>query len=513
MSSPRTTSWVLAVLMLMLFGASTVSAQLPKIRLTDNLNGVTWNEMLPSGRDFLITGKLPEDVGSVEVKIYRGGTMRTAAPIHVAEWTKPRRKETDEFAIHVKYSLTPGVTYDLEFRTFRKPNEEDLDDMLASQKGKITGYIKAASQSAKYKGLDQRLKTPKKRVKELNNIYLEALANIKGVEPSEFKGYSKEVKDGFSQMNFFARMYQEQLGYGDLFKPLVEQAEYMLNDHTRYLTELALGESEHFLWRRMMVANKSTSIERHKAAEMVIAGSLPKATKVKKQKQPKPPKVKKPKEPKVKEPKAPKEPKVKEPKEPKVKEPKAPKEPKVKEPKEPKVKEPKAPKEPKVKEPKEPKVKEPKAPKEPKEPKVHSDHPYWHGISLNPGIGGVMLSKFSDGRANASFGSRSFVGFSFPFAGPSGEKKFLRKTSITFGAFLSDIPDEDDEVYSGSIFRTPVYIALGHRTFKVLRFHIGTSILKTPPDVAERTTMIVRPMAGFSLDLNWELFERIARDF
>lgn len=475
MSSPRTTSWVLAVLMLMLFGASTVSAQLPKIRLTDNLNGVTWNEMLPSGRDFLITGKLPEDVGSVEVKIYRGGTMRTAAPIHVAEWTKPRRKETDEFAIHVKYSLTPGVTYDLEFRTFRKPNEEDLDDMLASQKGKITGYIKAASQSAKYKGLDQRLKTPKKRVKELNNIYLEALANIKGVEPSEFKGYSKEVKDGFSQMNFFARMYQEQLGYGDLFKPLVEQAEYMLNDHTRYLTELALGESEHFLWRRMMVANKSTSIERHKAAEMVIAGSLPKATKVKKQKQPKPPKVKKPKEPKVKEPKAPKEPKVKE--------------------------------------PKEPKVKEPKAPKEPKEPKVHSDHPYWHGISLNPGIGGVMLSKFSDGRANASFGSRSFVGFSFPFAGPSGEKKFLRKTSITFGAFLSDIPDEDDEVYSGSIFRTPVYIALGHRTFKVLRFHIGTSILKTPPDVAERTTMIVRPMAGFSLDLNWELFERIARDF
>ena len=78
-------------------------------------------------------------------------------------------------------------------------------------------------------------------------------------------------------------------------------------------------------------------------------------TKVKKVKEPKPPKEKK-----VKEPKPPKEKKVKEPKSPKekkVKEPKPPKEKKVKEPKPPKekkVKEPKPPKEKKIKKPKMP---------------------------------------------------------------------------------------------------------------------------------------------------------------
>ncbi len=436
-----------AILGIACIAAMHMGAQPRVIRLTDQYTGFEWNEMLPAGKSFHISGKLPPGIAAVSVSIYPGGTMNSASPLYTSEWVRHHKKSANEFHIAVHYPLTISTEYDLKFTFFRHPEVSVLDEMLTEAKGKIKEYVKTAAQACKYTPPHGGLKPASKRVQELNEIFVESISGIKDVQAGDFHGYSSHVHREFHHLNFFSRLYQEQLGYGDLFKTLVEQSELILEDHIRYLNELIINESEHFLWRKLMVADKSTSITKQKAADFIVEDGMPK-------------------------PKIPKGEKIQK-----------------------------------------EKIENPWKIITPPPPIPAGAHPYWHGISLTPGLSSVMLSKFSDGRQNASFGSGSFIGLSFPLSHHARGSHFLTNSSATFGAFFANLTDEDKNVYSGSVFPSPAYVAYGYRMLKIMRFHIGIGALKTPGSLAEKSKMIIRPMGGISLDLNYELLEKIRGDF
>jgi len=83
----------------------------------------------------------------------------------------------------------------------------------------------------------------------------------------------------------------------------------------------------------------------------------------------------------------------------------------------------------------------------------------------------------------------------------------LSRTSFSLGVMTtSEIEDEQGNMYTGPIFKVPVYAALGYRAFQFMRINVGATVLE---DVSQ-SSVKVYPFVGISAELNLSL--RLAKD-
>ncbi len=118
------------------------------------------------------------------------------------------------------------------------------------------------------------------------------------------------------------------------------------------------------------------------------------------------------------------------------------------------------------------------------------------------GYGGVAFNTKAE---EFSYDSEMYVGLSVPLAKRS-KNKFLSNTSVSFGAFLSNFRDEDDNKISGPLFKIPTYVSLGYRPFGFFRIQAGVAFLEDASTAGTvsgfENKVEVRPFVGISAELN-----------
>ncbi len=116
-------------------------------------------------------------------------------------------------------------------------------------------------------------------------------------------------------------------------------------------------------------------------------------------------------------------------------------------------------------------------------------------LPLNIGYGGAM---FSTDFNNFNYGSAPYAGLSIPFGKEGGRSEFWSRSSLSVGAFLSNISDQDGVEYTGPIFKIPVYASLGYRAYRFVRVNAGASFLEN----TSNGSLEIVPFVGLSLEFN-----------
>lgn len=116
-------------------------------------------------------------------------------------------------------------------------------------------------------------------------------------------------------------------------------------------------------------------------------------------------------------------------------------------------------------------------------------------LPINVGYGGGILNSDFN---NFNYGAAPYVGLSFPFGKEGGRSVFWSKTSLSVGAFVSNITDQNNVEYTGPIFKIPVYAALGYRAYRFVRVNAGATIFE---NTATNNLQVV-PFIGISAEFN-----------
>lgn len=138
--------------------------------------------------------------------------------------------------------------------------------------------------------------------------------------------------------------------------------------------------------------------------------------------------------------------------------------------------------------------------------KTITDHPtekQKNIIAINAGYGGAW---FDGNMKDFNYGHAPYVGVSFPLGKKAFSSKFWSNTSISAGVFILNFKDKDKVKIKGPIIQRPVYVALGYKFFRFLRFNAGAVVLEKKTDndkFINKDKVFVRPFVGLSLELNF----------
>lgn len=116
-------------------------------------------------------------------------------------------------------------------------------------------------------------------------------------------------------------------------------------------------------------------------------------------------------------------------------------------------------------------------------------------LPLNIGYGGALLSTdFS----NFNYGAAPYIGLSIPFGKEGGRSVFWSKTSLSVGAFITNLEDQGNVEYTGPIFKIPVYAGLGYRAYRFIRVNAGATFLEN----TTTNSLSIVPFVGLSAEFN-----------
>lgn len=122
-------------------------------------------------------------------------------------------------------------------------------------------------------------------------------------------------------------------------------------------------------------------------------------------------------------------------------------------------------------------------------------------LPINVGYSGVY---FSGNNQNSDYGRSPYLGLSIPLANQTF-KKFLGSSSLSAGFMLSNMSNQAGETVSGPVVGRPIYVALGYKMLKVMRFNAGAVLTST--ETATAMGMMERiqvyPFVGISLEMNF----------
>lgn len=113
---------------------------------------------------------------------------------------------------------------------------------------------------------------------------------------------------------------------------------------------------------------------------------------------------------------------------------------------------------------------------------------------------GYSIVYFGGNFENFNYSNTPYLGLSLPLANKTFNK-YLGDASLSFGFLFNNITNENQE-YSGPFIGRPLYAALGYRFFNVARVHIGGTLMSEVQGNGEPVGLLLRPMAGLSLELN-----------
>ena len=115
-------------------------------------------------------------------------------------------------------------------------------------------------------------------------------------------------------------------------------------------------------------------------------------------------------------------------------------------------------------------------------------------LPINVGYGGAILnSNFN----NFNYAAAPYVGLSIPF-GKEGGSAFWSKSSLSVGAFVSNMTDQNNVEYTGPIFKIPVYASLGYRAYRFVRINAGATFLENTTN----NNLSIMPFVGISAEFN-----------
>lgn len=122
-------------------------------------------------------------------------------------------------------------------------------------------------------------------------------------------------------------------------------------------------------------------------------------------------------------------------------------------------------------------------------------------ISINAGYGGV---HFAGGLNNLTYDSGFYLGLSIPLANSALSNPFLSNTSISLGAFIKNMQDENEIEVTGPIFRRPYFVGLGYKAFQFVRINAGVTVIEAKRETFQFNIneVRVRPFVGISAELN-----------
>jgi hypothetical protein len=104
----------------------------------------------------------------------------------------------------------------------------------------------------------------------------------------------------------------------------------------------------------------------------------------------------------------------------------------------------------------------------------------------------------SGGFDNLKYDSGLYAGLSLPF----GPRQIRDRLSISAGVFLKNIDFGSGNIQTGPIVGRPIYVALGFKALKLLRFNAGTAVLQSNSAATATSQVYLRPMVGAALELN-----------
>lgn len=123
-------------------------------------------------------------------------------------------------------------------------------------------------------------------------------------------------------------------------------------------------------------------------------------------------------------------------------------------------------------------------------------------LTLNVGYGAVYFSGNVD---NLSYDSAPYAGIALPLGNRAFNSKFLSKTTLSAGVFLSNFRNAENQKISGPIIGIPAYVALGYPIFEFVRLNAGATFLQNTskaPDGLNLQQVSIKPFIGISADIN-----------
>ncbi len=122
-------------------------------------------------------------------------------------------------------------------------------------------------------------------------------------------------------------------------------------------------------------------------------------------------------------------------------------------------------------------------------------------ISINAGYGGV---HFAGGLNNLTYDSGFYLGLSIPLANSALSNPFWSNTSVSIGAFVKNMQDENEIEVTGPIFRRPYFVGLGYKAFQFVRINAGVTMIEAKRETFQFNIneVRVRPFVGVSAELN-----------
>ena len=115
-------------------------------------------------------------------------------------------------------------------------------------------------------------------------------------------------------------------------------------------------------------------------------------------------------------------------------------------------------------------------------------------LPINVGYGGAILNSDFN---NFNYAAAPYVGLSIPF-GKEGGSAFWSKSSLSVGAFVSNMTDQNNVEYTGPIFKIPVYASLGYRAYRFVRINAGATFLENTTN----NNLSIMPFVGISAEFN-----------
>ncbi len=116
-------------------------------------------------------------------------------------------------------------------------------------------------------------------------------------------------------------------------------------------------------------------------------------------------------------------------------------------------------------------------------------------LPINLGYGGAMLNTDFQ---NFNYAAAPYLGLSIPFGKEGGRSAFWSKTSLSVGAFLMNMTDQNNVEYTGPIFKIPVYASLGYRAYRFVRINAGATFLEN----TGTGSLEIVPFVGISAEFN-----------
>ncbi|MCB9034660.1 MAG: hypothetical protein H6553_12540 [Chitinophagales bacterium] len=126
----------------------------------------------------------------------------------------------------------------------------------------------------------------------------------------------------------------------------------------------------------------------------------------------------------------------------------------------------------------------------------------FHTLAIQAGYG---VAWFNGGFNKFNYGHAPYAGFGIPLSKNPNRGNFIRNLSINAGVYFLNFKDVNDVEYSGPFIKRPIYVNLGYKFLKIVKFQAGAVLLEQKSNNGNYVNfnkITVRPNISLGLELD-----------